>query len=146
MAQSAHNPGKNFIFVPGTFSKYRLSKKFSGCFELHCFSGQQQKTLYPTNMVKNSWPLHETGSEKIVILCHGFRSTKETTTITNLAIALENEGISAFRFDFAGNGKAVGSEGVCGASVASKYHGIRTFVNVSGRYDLREMQKIGCFQ
>ncbi|KAJ0089805.1 hypothetical protein Patl1_13483 [Pistacia atlantica] len=48
--------------------------------------------------------LHDTGSTEIVIVCHGFRSTKEDTTMVNLAVALANEGISAFRFDFAGNG------------------------------------------
>ncbi|KAB1209338.1 hypothetical protein CJ030_MR6G016559, partial [Morella rubra] len=53
--------------------------------------------------------LHETGSSEIVILCHGFRSTKETNTMVNLSVALENEGISAFRFDFAGNGESEGS-------------------------------------
>ncbi|XP_044462941.1 uncharacterized protein LOC123193922 isoform X2 [Mangifera indica] len=53
--------------------------------------------------------LHDTGSTDTVIVCHGFRSTKEDTTMVNLAVALANEGISAFRFDFAGNGESEGS-------------------------------------
>ncbi|XP_071720693.1 uncharacterized protein [Rutidosis leptorrhynchoides] len=53
--------------------------------------------------------LHETGSTNIVILCHGFLSSKDTQTIMTLASALENEGISAFRFDFAGTGESEGS-------------------------------------
>ncbi|XP_047308662.1 uncharacterized protein LOC124912142 [Impatiens glandulifera] len=53
--------------------------------------------------------LHETGSKELVILCHGFRSTKETTTISNLAVALAEEGISSFRFDFSGNGESEGT-------------------------------------
>ncbi|XP_048133657.1 putative uncharacterized protein YDL057W isoform X4 [Rhodamnia argentea] len=53
--------------------------------------------------------LHETGSSVIVILCHGFRSNKEDKTMVNLAVALEKEGISAFRFDFAGNGESEGT-------------------------------------
>ncbi|KAL8243052.1 hypothetical protein R6Q59_013354 [Mikania micrantha] len=53
--------------------------------------------------------LHETGSTDIVILCHGFQSTKESNTMVNLASALHNEGITAFRFDFAGNGESEGS-------------------------------------
>ncbi|XP_041005020.1 uncharacterized protein LOC121250139 [Juglans microcarpa x Juglans regia] len=53
--------------------------------------------------------LHETESPDIVILCHGFRSTKEDDTMVNLAAALENGGFSAFRFDFAGNGESEGS-------------------------------------
>ncbi|MBA0777547.1 hypothetical protein Gotri_005557 [Gossypium trilobum] len=48
--------------------------------------------------------LHETESKEIVILCHGFRSRKDYNTMTNLAAAFETEGISVFRFDFAGNG------------------------------------------
>lgn len=53
--------------------------------------------------------LHETGSREMVILCHGFRSTKENVTMANLAVALQKEGSSAFRFDFAGNGESEGS-------------------------------------
>ncbi|XP_060960957.1 putative uncharacterized protein YDL057W [Cannabis sativa] len=52
---------------------------------------------------------HETGSEGIAILCHGFRSSKENTMMLNLAVALEKEGISSFRFDFAGNGESEGT-------------------------------------
>ncbi|XP_024979576.1 uncharacterized protein LOC112516644 [Cynara cardunculus var. scolymus] len=53
--------------------------------------------------------LHEAGSTEIVILCHGFQSTKDSNTVVNLVSALEKEGISAFRFDFAGNGESEGS-------------------------------------
>ncbi|KAK6927272.1 Serine aminopeptidase, S33 [Dillenia turbinata] len=53
--------------------------------------------------------LHETGSKELVILCHGFRSSKERIPMVNLAAALAKEGISAFRFDFAGNGESEGS-------------------------------------
>ncbi|RVW52352.1 putative uncharacterized protein YDL057W [Vitis vinifera] len=52
---------------------------------------------------------HETGSKELVILCHGFRSSKERIPMVNLAAALGKEGISAFRFDFAGNGESEGS-------------------------------------
>ncbi|GMJ07343.1 hypothetical protein like AT3G47590 [Hibiscus trionum] len=53
--------------------------------------------------------LHEAKSKEIVVLCHGFRSRKDYNTMTNLAAALEKEGISVFRFDFAGNGESEGS-------------------------------------
>ncbi|KAF3675113.1 putative translation machinery-associated protein 22 [Capsicum annuum] len=53
--------------------------------------------------------LHDTGSTEIVVLCHGFRSSKDFDTMVNLAVALEKEGISAFRFDFPGNGESEGS-------------------------------------
>lgn len=116
--------------------------------------------------------LHDAESSEIVVLCHGFRSTKDDPSMVNLAVALQNEGISAFRFDFAGNGESEGSfqygnywreaddlravvQYFCGANravgailghskggsvvllYASKYNDIGTFVNVSGRYDLK---------
>ncbi|XP_059640807.1 uncharacterized protein LOC132282972 isoform X2 [Cornus florida] len=134
---------------------------------------QQQKIVISNNnSEKLVGALHETGSTEIVILCHGFRSSKEDNTMVNLAIALENEGISAFRFDFAGNGESEGSfqfgnywreaedlhaviqhfsrakrliSAILGHSkgggivllYASKYHDVRTVVNVSGRYNLK---------
>ncbi|KAK6944808.1 Serine aminopeptidase, S33, partial [Dillenia turbinata] len=71
---------------------------------------QKQKIIIPNKHGENLVGLlHDTGSKELVILCHGFRSTKETSTIVNVAVALENEGISAFRFDFAGNGESEGS-------------------------------------
>ncbi|KAI9123241.1 hypothetical protein K1719_006130 [Acacia pycnantha] len=115
--------------------------------------------------------LHESGTTDIVILCHGFGSSKETDLIANLAAALENAGISSFRFDFAGNGESEGSfeygnywrevedlhsvaQHFCGEKrartivghskgggvvllYASKYHDIKTVVNISGRHDLK---------
>ncbi|KAL8522224.1 hypothetical protein ACS0TY_012389 [Phlomoides rotata] len=53
--------------------------------------------------------LHETGSRELVIICHGFRSTKDRIPMSSLAFAFEREDISAFRFDFAGNGESEGS-------------------------------------
>ncbi|KAA8523256.1 hypothetical protein F0562_009679 [Nyssa sinensis] len=71
---------------------------------------QQEKIIIPNSYgEKLVGILHETGSTEIVILCHGFRSSKENNTMVNLAVALQKEGISAFRFDFAGNGESEGS-------------------------------------
>ncbi|KAG9455732.1 hypothetical protein H6P81_000240 [Aristolochia fimbriata] len=53
--------------------------------------------------------LHDTGSRELVILCHGFRASKDHKIILTLASALTTEGISVFRFDFAGNGESEGS-------------------------------------
>uniref|UniRef100_A0A0D9VQR1 Small ribosomal subunit protein uS10c n=1 Tax=Leersia perrieri TaxID=77586 RepID=A0A0D9VQR1_9ORYZ len=52
--------------------------------------------------------LHEAGSKDIVVLCHGFRSSKEGRNILNLTDALTSEKISVFRFDFTGNGESEG--------------------------------------
>ncbi|KAJ8485160.1 hypothetical protein OPV22_017645 [Ensete ventricosum] len=52
--------------------------------------------------------LHDAGSKKLVILCHGFRSSKDESIFLNLTSALTNQGISVFRFDFAGNGQSDG--------------------------------------
>jgi len=53
--------------------------------------------------------LHEAGSNDIVVLCHGFRSSKDGRTILSLANALASENISIFRFDFSGNGESEGT-------------------------------------
>ncbi|KNA24374.1 hypothetical protein SOVF_016080 [Spinacia oleracea] len=52
--------------------------------------------------------LHDTGSKELVIVCHGIKSVKERIPMASLAAAIENTGISAFRFDFAGNGESEG--------------------------------------
>ncbi|KAL6881983.1 hypothetical protein ACP4OV_011455 [Aristida adscensionis] len=54
--------------------------------------------------------LHHTGSHKVVVLCHGFAATKDMddSIMTDLAAALTKHGISAFRFDFSGNGESEG--------------------------------------
>ncbi|KAL5973638.1 hypothetical protein ACLOJK_030292, partial [Asimina triloba] len=66
---------------------------------------QQQTITIPNNQgEKLVGILYETGSRELVILCHGFQSSKESKPIASLAVALTREGISTFRFDFSGNG------------------------------------------
>ncbi|KQK08425.1 uncharacterized protein LOC100821605 [Brachypodium distachyon] len=52
--------------------------------------------------------LHPAGSNKIVVLCHGFTASKNDSIIVDLADALTKQGISIFRFDFSGNGESGG--------------------------------------
>ncbi|XP_057537421.1 uncharacterized protein LOC130815092 [Amaranthus tricolor] len=52
--------------------------------------------------------LHDTRSKDLVIVCHGFTSSKEQHIMVNICCALEKEGISAYRFDFSGNGESDG--------------------------------------
>ncbi|CAD6210023.1 unnamed protein product [Miscanthus lutarioriparius] len=61
--------------------------------------------------------LREAGSKDLVVLCHGFRSSKESRTLLSLADALTSENISIFRFDFSGNGES-------------------EVINLSGRFNL----------
>ncbi|KAK8509085.1 hypothetical protein V6N11_049439 [Hibiscus sabdariffa] len=53
--------------------------------------------------------LHESVSKEIVVLCHGFKSSKGDIVLVNIAAALEKEGISVFRLDFVGHGESEGS-------------------------------------
>ncbi|CAH9074354.1 unnamed protein product [Cuscuta europaea] len=53
--------------------------------------------------------LHEAGTKELVVVCHGFRSSKDRIPMVTLAAAFEKAGISAFRFDFSGNGESEGS-------------------------------------
>ncbi|CAO2190779.1 unnamed protein product, partial [Urochloa humidicola] len=85
--------------------------------------------------------LHNTGSNKIVVLCHGFIATKNDSLILDLAAALTKKGISVFRFDFSGNGESEGQFEYGGDVVvlyASIYDDVRTIVNLSGRFDLKK--------
>uniref|UniRef100_A0ACD5Y4C6 Uncharacterized protein n=1 Tax=Avena sativa TaxID=4498 RepID=A0ACD5Y4C6_AVESA len=52
--------------------------------------------------------LHPTGSNKIVVLCHGFTASKSDSIIVDLTDAITKQGISIFRFDFSGNGESEG--------------------------------------
>ena len=44
----------------------------------------------------------------IVILCHGFHSTKDNNTNTRLHAMLKEKNIATFRFDFYGHGESDG--------------------------------------
>lgn len=52
--------------------------------------------------------LHDTGSEELIILCHGLNSSKDVDLLVNLANSLAKSGLSVFRFDFSGNGESEG--------------------------------------
>ncbi|KAL8160871.1 hypothetical protein V2J09_012360 [Rumex salicifolius] len=71
---------------------------------------QQERVIIPNKIgEKLVGILHDTGSKDIVVVCHGFTSSKNDKTMVNLATGLEAEGITAFRFDFSGNGESEGS-------------------------------------
>ena len=44
----------------------------------------------------------------VVILCHGFHSTKDNNTNTRLQVMLKEKSIATFRFDFYGHGESEG--------------------------------------
>lgn len=70
----------------------------------------QEKIVIRNNFGENLVGiLHETGSMELVIICHGFRSSKESKTLMSLTDALTKEKICVFRFDFAGNGDSEGT-------------------------------------
>ncbi|KAK9099327.1 hypothetical protein Syun_026372 [Stephania yunnanensis] len=92
-----------------------------GC--IHKKHVQQKKiTLQNNSGQKLVGVLHETGSVELVVLCHGFQSSKECKSLVTIASALEKEGTSSFRFDFVGNG----------------YHDVPVIVNISGRFNLEK--------
>ncbi|CAL5383763.1 unnamed protein product [Camellia sinensis] len=66
---------------------------------------QQQRVIIQSNHGdKLVGILHETGFKELVILCHGFISSKNHIPMVILAAVQGKAGISVFRFDFAGNG------------------------------------------
>eukprot|EP00249_Psilotum_nudum_P015549 c25386_g1_i1 orf=401-1270(-) len=52
--------------------------------------------------------LNDTGSDELIVFCHGFRSSKEISILTTIATPLLAMGLSTFRFDFSGNGESEG--------------------------------------
>ncbi|XP_070038637.1 uncharacterized protein [Nicotiana tomentosiformis] len=72
-------------------------------------TGHKRVTVHNSHGEELVGVLHETNSPELVIICHGFKSSKDRIPMVNLAAAFEKEGISAFRFDFAGNGESEGS-------------------------------------
>ena len=48
------------------------------------------------------------GAERIAVLCHGFLSTKTSSTNNTLTRLLIEQGIATFRFDFFGHGESQG--------------------------------------
>lgn len=52
--------------------------------------------------------LQHMGSNKIVVICHGFTASKNDSIIVDLANALTKQGVGIFRFDFSGNGESEG--------------------------------------
>ncbi len=175
---NSQTPSSSFVPPPqpeaGSKNSSKAMSKKAEQTEATARKAKQQKVTIPNKDGENlAGVLHETGSKEIVILCHGLLCTKENNTIKKLALALENDGISAFRFDFAGNGKSQGSlsygrywgevedlravieyfggrvanravSAIIGHSkggdvvllYASKYHDVRTVVNISGRFEL----------
>ncbi|KAL0736071.1 hypothetical protein Bca4012_012281 [Brassica carinata] len=106
--------------------------------------------------------LHDTGSIKTVVICHGIHSSKDRIPMLTIANVFERANISSFRFDFAGNGESQGSfrygnyrreaedlrsvlqhlrgenrviSAIIGHSKA-KYKDVQTVVNISGRFFL----------
>ncbi|CAM6126584.1 unnamed protein product [Calypogeia fissa] len=65
-------------------------------------------TIVNTAGEKLAGILDDTGSKELVVLCHGFRSSKDSNTLGGIAAAILKIGISTFRFDFAGNGESEG--------------------------------------
>ncbi|KAI3989287.1 hypothetical protein MKX01_004836 [Papaver californicum] len=71
---------------------------------------EQQRVIVKNNYGENLvGVLHETGSTQVVILCHGFQSSKDSRINMSLAEVLTKQGISVFRFDFSGNGESEGT-------------------------------------
>ncbi|RZC52960.1 hypothetical protein C5167_021388 [Papaver somniferum] len=114
-----HHPSSSssFSISPSSLPKSRFIKISSMAAQsvpsekpLNSVIVEQQRVNVKNNYGENLVGiLHETGSTKIVILCHGFQSSKDSRINRNLAEVLTKQGISAFRFDFSGNGESEGT-------------------------------------
>ncbi|CAA6657303.1 unnamed protein product [Spirodela intermedia] len=155
-AAAVESPGESIIGVEGSGPELALD----GDSSMHVDTegkvpvSQKGRTLLVEKRI-----LHESHSKELVILCHGFRSSKESRTLLKLTDAFKEEEIAVFRFDFSGNGEKVddlrevilhfSSQGwkinaIIGHSkggnvvllYASSYHDVPMVVNISGRFYL----------
>ncbi|MEX0616855.1 MAG: alpha/beta fold hydrolase [Candidatus Woykebacteria bacterium] len=70
----------------------------------------QQKIKFKNSLGLNLSAIFEGESEKdpLVVLCHGYNSSKDGISAASLSKKLIENGLSVFRFDFTGNGKSEG--------------------------------------
>tara|TARA_Y100000310_G_scaffold339022_1_gene430380 strand:- start:10772 stop:11443 length:672 start_codon:yes stop_codon:yes gene_type:complete len=52
--------------------------------------------------------LHKNKSKELIILCHGYKSSKDFPAIKNIASRLFEKGYTVYRFDFTGHGESEG--------------------------------------
>ncbi|KAL2945220.1 hypothetical protein RDABS01_022931 [Bienertia sinuspersici] len=98
----------------GKFPVHQLSipvsnRKFRTLAMSQLQANEQKITVVNNHSEKLYGLLHDTGSKEVVIVCHGFTGGKDHKLVVNICVALEKEGISAYRFDFSGNGESDGS-------------------------------------
>ncbi|MBU0979180.1 MAG: alpha/beta fold hydrolase [Nanoarchaeota archaeon] len=84
--------------------------------------------------------LKEQSKDKVVILCHGFSSSKDSSTYPRMQGMLAKRGISSFRFDFFGHGE---SEGKCEDITLSE--GVRDLEAVIAFLESKGFSKIALF-
>lgn len=102
-------PSRNDTFFKNSLECPRLFF----CGELG-YNGDMKEKIYFTNSkgVKLCGILSNSTddiSKPIIILCHGFTTSKNNGTNTQLEIILNEKGISTFRFDFFGHGESEGN-------------------------------------
>lgn len=85
-----------------------LSSAIKSCTEFNSKEMKERVIVTNNHGEKLVGVLDNVGSTQLVVLCHGFRSSKDDGTLVSLASSLSSEGISAFRFDFSGNGESEG--------------------------------------
>ncbi|CAI5465272.1 unnamed protein product [Closterium sp. Yama58-4] len=75
------------------------------------------------------------GSAKVVIICHGFRSTKLSSTVQKLSDAILAAGFATVRFDFSGNGESEGAFATGNyRHEAADLHSVVEWVRAQGRH------------
>ncbi|CAI5966421.1 unnamed protein product [Closterium sp. NIES-64] len=75
------------------------------------------------------------GRAKVVIICHGFRSTKLSSTVQKLSDAILAAGFATVRFDFSGNGESEGAFATGNyRHEAADLHSVVEWVRAQGRH------------
>jgi len=75
---------------------------------------------------------YKTLSKKLIILCHGYKSSKDHPALKKIADRLFQNGYSVFRFDFTGHGE---SEGKIQINIIQQFKDIKAVIKYFEEYD-----------
>lgn len=88
------------------YFKIVLDKVFIGLFHYQAYG--RETILQKFQRDRLCGMLNALDKQRVVVLCHGFSTSKNSTSYSAISKALNDKGISTFRFDFYGHGESEG--------------------------------------
>lgn len=83
---------------------------------------------------------HKGKPKDIIIICHGYKSSKDNYAIRRIARKLNNKGFSVLRFDFTGHGESEGSKI---PDAAQQVLDIESAINYANKIKFKKITLVG---